>query len=136
MAAMCQDAGGGPLIVEPADILSPAAQRLIAALNAELSRAYPEEGATHFRLDPDEVEAGRGVFLVARRAGKPIGCGAVRRIDDSTGEIKRMYVGADERGRGVGRALLAGLETAARELGLTRLVLETGVRQSAAIALY
>jgi putative acetyltransferase len=47
-----------------------------------------------------------------------------------------MYVEPDYRGKGVGRAVLARLEAAARELGVERLVLETGVYQEAAIALY
>jgi GNAT superfamily N-acetyltransferase len=109
---------------------------LIAALNAELSGRYPEEGACHFRLEPDEVAAGRGAFLVASRTGKPIGCGAVRRIDEGSGELKRMYVCPEERGRGAGRAILSALEVEAQALGLSRLVLETGVRQTEAIALY
>ena len=67
--------------IERFDILSHTARTLIEALNAELSSRYPEDGATHFRLDPDEVAEGRGAFLVASRAGKPVGCGAVRRID-------------------------------------------------------
>jgi len=124
------------VIVRRFDILSPAAQALIAALNAELSNRYPEEGANHFRLDPDEVADSRGAFLIASRSGKPIGCGAVRRIEDRTGEIKRMYVSPEERGRGVGHALLVALEAEARALGISRLVLETGDRQSEAMALY
>ena len=47
-----------------------------------------------------------------------------------------MYVEPDYRGRGVGRAVLAKLEAAAIKLGVERLVLETGVYQEAAIALY
>jgi GNAT superfamily N-acetyltransferase len=47
-----------------------------------------------------------------------------------------MYVAPGERGRGVGRVLLAGLEDEARRLGISRLVLETGTRQTQAIALY
>jgi putative acetyltransferase len=124
------------LIVRRSDILSPVSQSLIAALNAELSARYPEPGATHFRLDPDEVAAGRGAFLVATRAGTPVGCGAVRQVDARTGEIKRMYVVPAVRGRGVGRAILDAIEAEARGLGLSRLVLETGVRQGEAIALY
>jgi GNAT superfamily N-acetyltransferase len=122
--------------IERFDILSHTARTLIEALNAELSSRYPEDGATHFRLDPDEVADGRGAFLVASRAGKPVGCGAVRRIEGRTGEIKRMYVRLEERGRGLGRALLAALEAEAQALGITRLVLETGVRNPEALALY
>jgi putative acetyltransferase len=124
------------LIVQRVDIQSPAAGHLVEALKAELSSRYPEAGATHFRLDPEEVADGRGAFLLASRSGKPVGCGAVRRIEERTGEIKRMYVRPGERGSGVGRALLATLETEARALGLSRLVLETGVRQPEAISLY
>jgi len=124
------------LVVERAAILSPVARALIGALNAELSSRYPEDGATHFRLDPDEVAPGRGAFLIATRAGKPLGCGAVRCLETETGEIKRMYVSPEARSHGVGRAVLAALETEARALGVARLVLETGVRQPEAIALY
>ena len=66
------------LTVERADIRSPEAGALIEALNAELSSRYPEDGTTHFRLDAEEVAPGRGAFLIAARAGKPVGCGAIR----------------------------------------------------------
>ena len=47
-----------------------------------------------------------------------------------------MYVEPDQRGRAIGWAVLANLEAAARKMGVRRLVLETGVYQEAAIALY
>jgi len=76
------------------------------------------------------------VFLVVRSAGRPVGCGAVRRLDAQTAEIKRMYVVTDFRGQGVARRLLAALESESAALGISRLVLETGVRQPEALALY
>lgn len=115
---------------------SSAACALIAALNAELLLRYPEEGATHFRLDAEEVAPGRGAFLIAWRGDVGIGCGAVRRIEPGVAEIKRMYVAAEARGAGVGRRILAALETEARTLGIVRLVLEAGERQPEALALY
>jgi len=118
------------------DILSEVAQQLIRSLNTELSARYPEEGATHFRLQADEVAEGRGAFLVAYLASTPVGCGAVRVIGEAVGEIKRMYVSPGVRGRGVGLAVLHALEAEARRLGIRRLVLETGVRQHEALALY
>lgn len=124
------------LVVERHDLLSPTSRALIEALNAELSSRYPEEGATHFRLDAAEVAEGQGAFLVAWRSGRPVGCGAMRRIDERAGEIKRMYVVPDERGRRIGGVVLAALEAEARRLGLSRVVLETGERQQEAIALY
>ena len=66
-------------MIGPEPLTSPVAQALIAELNAELAARYPEPGATHFRLDPEEVAPGVGVFLVAGRDGRPIGCGALRR---------------------------------------------------------
>src|SRR5687768_14045022 len=115
--------------VAPEPLDAPAVQQLIAVLNAELSARYPEAGATHFRLDPEEVAPGRGVFLVLREGDSAIGCGAIRRLDARTAEIKRMFVVPGRRGQGLGGVVLAALESAARELGVTRLVLETGVRQ-------
>ena len=112
------------------------ADTLILELNAELGARYPEDGACHFRLDPDEVGPGRGAFLIARVDGAPVSCGAVRLIEPTTVEIKRMYTRPAARGRGVALAVLDALEEAAADLGATRLVLETGVRQPEAIALY
>ena len=127
----------GSLTICRESLESPVAQELIAALNAELSARYPEDdSANHFRLTRDEVAPGRGAFLVAYDDGMPIGCGAVRRIDAGVAELKRMYVSPAMRGRGVGRALLDALVAEARQLGATRLVLETGPRQPEAIALY
>lgn len=122
--------------VRPEPIVSPIATALIAALNAELSALYPESGATHFRLDPDEVAPGRGAFVLAEREGAAVGCGAVRLLDAETAELKRMYVAPAVRSLGVGRALVDALEAEARRLGARRLVLETGIRQHAALALY
>lgn len=113
-----------------------ASRALINALNAELLGAYPEPGATHFGLAPEEVSGRRGAFLIVYVEGKAVGCGAVRLTDPETGELKRMYVAPAVRGRGLGRRLVSALEEEARSLGARRLILETGIRQAAAIALY
>jgi len=111
-------------------------RELIEALNAELSAIYPEPGANHFTLNPEETARGRGAFLLVYRGDVPVGCGALRLLDAETGELKRMYVSPAERGRGLGRLLVAELEAEARALGVRCLVLETGTRQHAALALY
>jgi GNAT superfamily N-acetyltransferase len=87
-------------------------------------------------MDTEEVADGRGTFLVVYWDGTPVGCGALRLVDTETAELKRMYVSPTVRGRGLGRRLVAALEAEARALGVRRLVLETGVRQAAALALY
>jgi len=142
-----EDKHGEPdaLEIAPEVLTSPVAKALVAALNAELSVLYPEPGATHFRLDPGEVAPGAGMFLVARWSGRPVGCGALRwlrepaltrELGPQVGELKRMYVAQEVRGKGIGRALLSRLEAEARALGLNRVVLETGTRQTEALALY
>ena len=117
-------------------LTSPDAVRLISALNAELSAAFPEPGATHFTLASYEVADGEGAFLIAYANEVAVGCGAVRRLDAATAELKRMYVASEQRGHGVGRALVVALEREARQLGASRVVLETGTRLLRAVALY
>jgi putative acetyltransferase len=112
------------------------ARRLIAALDATLGALYPPEQRFGPNLKAEHLEDGRGTFLVARDGGRAVGCGAIRVLDSTTAEAKRMYVEPDYRGKGVGWVVLVGLEDAARRLGVQRLVLETGVHQVAAIALY
>jgi GNAT superfamily N-acetyltransferase len=118
------------------ELTSPLVRALIADLDAEIRARYPEDGASFLRLEPEEVAPGRGAFVGARAAGRLVGCGAVRRLDAATAEVKRMFVKAEARGQGIGRLILAALEGEALALGVRRLVLETGDRQPEALALY
>jgi GNAT superfamily N-acetyltransferase len=127
---------------------SPAAQALVAALMADLDDRYAADGpgdgdapdiAERFRVRAEQVSPPQGVFLVARLAGEPVGCGAVRPVIDGppdVAEIKRMFTAPVARGIGVSRALLSRLEAEAAALGYRRLHLETGLRQPEAIRLY
>jgi len=124
------------ITIARAELTAEVSRVLIDALNAELKDLYPEPGANHFHLDAEDVAEGRGTFLVVYRDGIPVGCGALRLLDAETAELKRMYVSPAVRGRGLGRRLVAALEAEARALGVRRLVLETGIRQAAALALY
>ncbi|HEX6348961.1 MAG TPA: GNAT family N-acetyltransferase [Candidatus Dormibacteraeota bacterium] len=119
---------------EPFD--SADARRLIAELDAHLARFYPPEQRFGPNLKPEHLDGGRGVFLVARQDGRAVGCGAIRMLDGAAAEAKRMYVDPALRGQGVGRAILEQLEAMARERGARSLVLETGVHQAPALALY
>ena len=119
-----------------AQLESPEAQALIRELNAELQALYPEPGANHFRVDAEELTPGRGAFLIGYVDGKPLACGAIRKHNDRTAEIKRMYVKPAARGQGLSRQILTALEAEGRALGVRRLVLETGSRQVEALALY
>ena len=121
------------IAAEPLD--APESRQLLHALDDYLNSLYrPEDN--FLDLPADDTTEDRGTFLVARRDGAAVGCGAVRRIEPATGEIKRMFVTAPCAGTGVGGRILAALEAWARSAGMTRLVLEAGDRQEAAIRLY
>jgi putative acetyltransferase len=124
--------------IESVALDEPVVRELIGELDAEMHDTYPEEGAVHDRLDAAEVAPGHGVLLVAIEDGTdvPLGCGAVRLREPGIGEIKRMYVRPQARGRGIGRALLSALEAEAAALFADRVVLETGARQVEAVELY
>jgi len=112
------------------------AMALLAQAALEARALYPEL----FTADsPPPANAALGVgdvYLVAFDGNTALACGALRRIDATTAEVRRMFVLAHARRRGLARATLAALEDAAIELGYDTLLLETGHRQQPAMALY
>ena len=122
------------ITAEPFD--SADARRLIGALDEHLASRYPPEQRFGPNLKVEHIAPGLGAFLIARLEGAAVGCGAVRRLDDMTVEVKRMYVEPEARGRGVAKEILERLEAEARAMGANRLVLETGILQDEAIGLY
>ena len=125
-----------PLLVSRTTLDDTATVDLVLRLNGELATMYPEPGANHFTLDQESVLPPNGVMVRADLGGTPVGCGAIRVLDATRAEVKRMYVDPSTRGLKVGAAMLDWLEAEAREIGLAELVLETGTRQLAAIGLY
>ncbi len=116
---------------------SEVATPLARALLAEIEDRYGEPDADPDRLTADDLAPPVGAFVVAWLDGTPVGCGGLRRYDDGVGELKRMYTDPRWRGRGVAWQVLAQLEDRARRrFGYGRLVLETGVLQPEAMALY
>lgn len=86
--------------------------------------------------DVDGMRAPHGTFLVAYDDGAPVGCAGLHRIDDVTGEIKRMWIDPEWRGFGLGRRLLVRAEERASALGCTTVVLDTNETLDEAIAMY
>ena len=84
----------------------------------------------------EEFSPPAGCFLVVYDGDRPVACGGLKRLDDESGEVRRVYVAPSARGRGLGRRILRALEAHARDLGLERLRLDTGARQPEAIALF
>lgn len=96
-------------------------QGLLAEWNDELG-FVPKGGST---VEASDFTSPGGVFLVAVAGETPVGCGGLRRLTGTTGEVKRVFVRQAARGRGVGRTLLGGLERRARERGFRELRLDT-----------
>lgn len=111
---------------------------VVRALEAELQQDYVDRygGQDETPVDPAEFAPPDGTFVVGFVGGEPVASGGLRRHDEHVAEIKRMYVVEDHRGVGYARRLLAELESSAAQLGYRRIVLETGLRQPEAIALY
>jgi GNAT superfamily N-acetyltransferase len=118
----------------PAD--EPVALDLVQAMLDDLERVYggfDREGPT---ATPEEMSPPGGAFVAVYADGKPVAGGGIKRLDDQTAEIKRMYVVPEARSRGHARRLLYALEDAARGQGYSRVRLDTGPLQPHAKALY
>ena len=117
------------------------AARLVEEVQGEYVVRYG--GRDDTPIDPTMFEDPIGSFFVGYLDGEPVATGAwrLRRDVEALGssrsaEIKRMYVVPAARGRALARAMLAHLETTAREAGAEVMILETGNAQPEAIALY
>jgi GNAT superfamily N-acetyltransferase len=111
----------------------PAFLRLTGELTRELRERY---GALQDQYEPHNNVENAAAVIVAEEDGAPVGCGCYRVVDESTIEIKRMYVPPAWRGRGVAARILERLEETARSHGFTAAILETGIRQPEAVRLY
>ena len=119
----------------------PDALALIEEVQAEYTVRYGGPDTTP--LAPAMFEAPQGAFFVGYVEGAPVAMGGWRFRPDVTAfgrfraaEIKRMYVGPGARRRGLARVVLAHLEQTAHVAGADLMVLETGIEQPEAIALY
>jgi putative acetyltransferase len=106
---------------------------LVALLNLELRERYGEAQVVY---DKFNQISNLGTVVIAYANDVPSGCGCFKKIDDSTAEIKRMFVKAFERKQGLASAILSELEVWAKEDGYADVVLETAGKQYEAIAFY
>ena len=78
-----------------------------------------------------------GLFVIAQLDGDAVGCGGLKRVDKTTGEIKRVWTAPGARGLGVARRVVRTLEAGGpREKGLKTLRLDTNRALTEAHALY
>lgn len=128
------------LRIERLPITHPDAWALVEAVQEEYVARYG--GRDEAPVEEADFEEPRGAFFVGYLDGTPVVTGALRRSGhtalgtSATAEVKRMYVVPAFQRRGLARRMLAHLEQTAREAGYGGLVLETGVMQPEALALY
>ena len=117
------------MVIEPRHADDVAVQTLVAEQQLELIEA---EGDGHVVFPLHEHID----FVVGFVDGDPVACGALQHLDGGIGEIKRMYVVPQARGRGLSRRILAALEDLAVRQGLHTVRLETGAFLAPAVGLY
>jgi GNAT superfamily N-acetyltransferase len=112
---------------------------LVGQMRAEIALMYDGldlDGDSMPRAGAAELGPPYGAFIVGFDGSEPVCCGGVKRLDQRTCEIKKMYVVPERRGKGVARALLKALEGRAAELGYQIARLDTGPKQPRARGLY
>ena len=124
------------MLIAPLDPYSQAATELLALSDAYMASLYPAE-SNHME-SPAALAQPHVRFVGLAINGEVVGCGAVKVLEDDEayGEIKRVFVKDDHRGRGFSRDLMAHLEDHLRAQGIALARLETGIHQPEALALY
>lgn len=119
--------------IKKASTVSPEVKSLSDALHKDLELIYGNGIIEDFIEENNQML----IFYVAyNEEENAIACGALKHFDDSSAEIKRMYVKPAYRGRGLSKLILRELEDYAKELNYQRLILETGLKQPEAMNLY
>jgi putative acetyltransferase len=118
--------------VEPAD--QPEVHALLRQSDAYHAELYPAE--SNHLIDVAALAEPNVRFMVARRGGAAVGCGALVVGADGEAELKRMFVAPEARGLKIGSRILDALEAAGQAEGVRVIRLETGVRQPESLALY
>ncbi len=119
-----------PLRTTPAN---PAYKKLIPLLDAELAVTDGEDHAFYDQFNKSDTIK---YVIVLFENKNPIGCGAIKKFAPGVIEVKRMFVLREKRGKGYAFRILNELETWAGELGFRKCILETGINQPEALALY
>jgi len=108
-------------------------QHLVSALDSDLSARNGE--TNDFFAQYNKIDHIENV-IIARVDNTPVGCGAMKKYDSETMEIKRMFVPIEMRGKGIAVEILKNLEKWAKEMNYSKCVLETGNKMPEAIRLY
>lgn len=119
--------------IRQADPASADGRAIIAALTEEIARRYPPEEI--LGASADELAEAKARFFIGWEQGRAIACGSFV-AESGYAEMKRIFVRPEVRGRGLGAAIVAQLEAAARAEGIALMRLETGNYSPEAVKTY
>ncbi len=124
--------------IRTTDPEGPEADHCLSAYFSELAGLFRQGFERARTADPQapDMRPPRGAFLLALSDGLPIGCVALKGTDMGYGEVKRLWVAPAARGLGLAWTIMQAVEDKARELGMTRLRLDTNSQLPAAVAMY
>ena len=106
---------------------------LVKLLDADLAQRDGEDHFFYAQFNKiDKIK----LTVVFYENDVPLGCGAIKEFDTDSMEVKRMYTLPQNRGKGIASKILSELEKWAKELSYKKCVLETGIKQPEALALY
>lgn len=122
-------------VVDPSEPAArEATHRYLSELDERFETGY--DAAHAIGANDEEVRLPRGITLLATLHGEPAALGLLKFSGDGTTHLKRMWVSREVRGLGLGRRLLATLESHAAAHGIHTVRLETNRALTEAIALY
>jgi DNA-binding MarR family transcriptional regulator/predicted GNAT family N-acyltransferase len=121
--------------VDPADR---GAQHCLLEYYAELDRRFAAgfDPERTLQIELDEMRPPQGLFLMATLRDEPVGCGILKFHGDAPTELKRLWVASSVRGLGLGRRLVAELESRTAAHGSRAVRLDTNGALTEAITLY
>ena len=108
-------------------------QQLVSELDRELKIRDGEDHAFYAQFNAS-LHLQHVMLLYVDE--KPVACGAFKKLSDNEAELKRMFALANYRGKGYASTLLLALENWAASLDYKKMLLETGINQPEAVALY
>ena len=127
-----------PVVIDEEPAESPDVRWCFERYYAELDERFADgfDVAAALPLGLEELTPPRGLVLLARLEGAPVGCGALKLSDTEVAEVKRVWVAPEARGQGLGGRLMDELERRAREAGKRLARLETNGALREAQAMY
>ncbi|MGW0759583.1 bifunctional helix-turn-helix transcriptional regulator/GNAT family N-acetyltransferase [Streptomyces sp. NPDC002814] len=124
------------ITVDLVDGSSEDARACLDAYSADIDDRFPEGFDTSDLVRPEEVSGDAGAFFVAYEEDRPVGCGALRRLEDGVGEIRHVWVHPDARRLGLARRILDALEREGRRRAFDVVRLDTHAVLTEAQAMY